>query len=164
MIRFVSITSDILRKADEKSADLGILSNSITSGCGNLAGFIGELMVQSILPSTVVNTYDYDLVIGGATADVKTKRTSVTPIPDYECSVAAYNTRQSADIYIFCRVSYDYSNGWVLGFLPKHEYYAKAKYLKQGDVDPSNHFVVKADCYNVAISELYDIGDISFYT
>ena len=38
--------------------------------------------------------------------------------------------------------------------LTKEEYFNKATFLKKGDIDPSNNYTVKADCYNVPISEL----------
>jgi hypothetical protein len=42
--------------------------------------------------------------------------------------------------------------------LPTTEYYEKARYLEKGQIDPSNNFTVKADCYNVAIADLNDIS------
>ena len=41
-----------------------------------------------------------------------------------------------------------------LGVLTKGDYYDKATFLRKGDVDPSNNYTVKADCYNVRIDEL----------
>ena len=46
------------------------------------------------------------------------------------------------------------SKGWVLGYMEKEEYFNKATLLKKGQVDPSNNFTVKADCYNLPISKL----------
>ena len=34
------------------------------------------------------------------------------------------------------------------------DYFEKAKKLTKGQIDPSNGFIVRADCYNVAISDL----------
>ena len=48
----------------------------------------------------------------------------------------------------------DFSKGWYLGVLTKEDYYDKATFLRKGDVDPSNNYTVKADCYNVRIDEL----------
>ena len=41
-------------------------------------------------------------------------------------------------------------------YLPdvRGEYFEKAEKLNRGDIDRSNGFMVKADCYNVPISEL----------
>ena len=150
--------------ATRRAIAMGSLKNSITCGTGNLAGFIGEEIVKVVLPEAEHHdTYDYDLVINGATADVKTKRTNVTPLPHYECSIADYNTKQVSDNYIFCRVNEDYTTGWVLGYLPKSEYFQKATFMKQGEVDPRNNYTVKADCWNVPISELYDVNGLDSF-
>ena len=89
--------------------------------------------------------------------DVKTKRCTSEPKPFYECSVAAYNTKQGCDRYAFVRVEYKngrWGRAWVLGWLEKEEYFKNAHKLRKGQVDPSNGFKVKANCYNVAISDL----------
>jgi len=155
----VIVSDDIKQKAKKKAQDLGNLNNSITKGDGNISGFIGEFIAAEIMSGDVHNTFDYDVVLkDGTKIDVKTKRTTVKPKDFYECSVAKYNTNQRCDGYAFVRVKNDLSIGWFLGYLPKDKYFKIAKHLKKGDIDPSNNFVVKADCYNVKISEL-DIGD-----
>ena len=40
--------------------------------------------------------------------------------------------------------------------LGKDEYFKKATFLKKGDVDPSNNYTVRADCYNLKINELQE--------
>jgi hypothetical protein len=44
-----------------------------------------------------------------------------------------------------------------LGEIDKRDFYKNATHHRRGDVDPDNGFVFKADCYNLAISELQDI-------
>lgn len=155
----VLISDDIKQKAKKKAQELGNLNNSITKGDGNISGFIGEFIAAEIMNGDVHNTFDYDVVLkDGTKIDVKTKRTTVKPKDFYECSVAQYNTNQKCDGYAFVRVKNDLSVGWFLGYLSKDRYFKIAKRLKKGDIDPSNNFVVKADCYNVKISEL-NIGD-----
>ena len=155
----VLISDDIKQKAKKKAQELGNLNNSITKGDGNISGFIGEFIAAEIMNGNVHNTFDYDVVLkDGTKIDVKTKRTTVKPKDFYECSVAQYNTNQKCDGYAFVRVKNDLSVGWFLGYLSKDRYFKIAKRLKKGDIDPSNNFVVKADCYNVKISEL-NIGD-----
>ena len=157
----VLISDDIKQKAKKKAQDLGKLNNSITKGDGNISGFIGEFLAAEVMNGDVHNTFDYDVVLkDGTKIDVKTKRTTVKPKDFYECSVAKYNTKQRCDGYAFVRVKNDLSVGWFLGYLSKDKYFNIAKSLKKGDIDPSNNFVVKADCYNVKISEL-EIGDYS---
>ena len=88
---------------------------------------------------------------------IRDRRCTSPPKPYYECSVAAYNTKQGCDRYAFVRIEWvkgKWGRAWVLGWLESKEYYSKAKKLCKGDVDPSNGYKVKADCYNVAISDL----------
>lgn len=153
----IDVTSDMLVKAHAKSKEMGILHNSITQGDGNLVGFIGELIAQQILGGENKNTYDYDLILdGGKTVDVKTKKTGYVPLPDYDCSVAAFNTKQACDYYAFVRVKNDLSKGWFLGVYPKTDYFKNARFLKKGQLDPANNYTVKADCYNMFIKDLQD--------
>jgi hypothetical protein len=134
---------------------MGTLRNSIERGEGNLAGFLGELVYLEVEGGRWDNTFEYDVVRpDGTTVDVKTKRTKVAPKPFYDCSVADFNTSQNCDYYAFVRVSYDNSVGWYLGKLPRQKFYDVARFMRRGELDPSNNFTVKADCYNVAISEL----------
>ena len=151
----VVVTNDMLIAAREKAVEMGKIHNSILKGGGNVAGFIGEQIALSVLGGEWSNTYDYDMVSpDGKKIDVKTKQTSVEPLPHYDCSIAKFNTKQDCDAYVFVRVKIDFSVGWYLGTLGKQEYFDNARYLKKGEVDPSNNFTVRANCYNVAISEL----------
>ena len=153
----VKITDDMLLRAKHKAEAMGELNNSITKGQGNLAGFVGEEIAQLVLGGTLVNTYDYDLVLdNGKTVDVKSKRTTAVPKSYYECSVAAFNVKQQCDYYAFVRVLEGFSYGGFLGVYPKELYFQKARLLKKGDVDPTNNYTVKADCYNMRIYELQD--------
>ncbi len=151
----VVITGDMLVTARDKAAEMGKLRNSIISGAGNLAGFIGEAVAQQVMGGVLANTYDYDLILcNGKTVDVKTKQTSVKPLETYECSIAALNTKQDCDYYAFVRVKNDFSVGWFLGVYEKQQYMLDAKYLTKGTIDPSNSYVVKSDCYNLPIHQL----------
>jgi hypothetical protein len=151
----VVITGDMLVTARDKAAEMGRLRNSIISGAGNLAGFIGEAVAQQVMGGVLANTYDYDLILcNGKTVDVKTKQTSVKPLETYECSIAALNTKQECDYYAFVRVKNDFSVGWFLGVYEKQQYMLDAKYLTRGTIDPSNSYVVKSDCYNLPIHQL----------
>jgi len=72
--------------------------------------------------------------------------------------VAAYNTTQGCKAYVFTRICND--KAWILGWKGKDEYYQQAKFLTKGDVDPLNNFTVKADCYNLKISDLRCLNKI----
>lgn len=157
----VSISSTQYQRALDMAKEMGQLNNSITKGDGNLAGFIGEVVLSDLLGWTQANTYDYDLITPeGHTVDVKTKRTKVAPKPYYECSVAAYNTRQNCDFYAFCRVDNGFEKLWFLGIIEKQKYFQNARLLRAGDKDGDNGFIVHADCYNMAIGDLWEQSNI----
>lgn len=142
---------------------MGKLNNSITKGDGNIAGFLGEFIAAQNIGAEVNNTYEYDLLVGERIIDVKTKRCTSKPRDFYECSIAAYNTKQKCDVYVFTRLLWHkatpkvWERGWLLGWIPKEEYFRKATHLLKGHVDKSNGFTVKADCFNLKISCLNDM-------
>lgn len=149
------------KKAWRKAREMGKLNNSITSGDGNIAGFLGEEIANSVLGGEVTNTYDYDIVKDGRKYDVKTKRCTGEPKNYYDCSVAAFNTRQKCDEYVFVRIENvkgKWGRAWILGHYPKEEYFKDARFLKKGQRDGDNGFKVKADCYNMAIKDLKKYG------
>jgi hypothetical protein len=157
----VLITQDMIEEANRKASEMGELRNSIRHGEGNVIGFLGELVAQKVLGGMIDNDYDHDLLLDDfmTTVDVKTKSTTVTPKDYYDCSVAAYNTKQKCDYYCFVRVKEDMSVGWYLGKYKKNDYFKDALKLAKGQIDPANNYTVKADCYNMKISSLIqDIG------
>lgn len=164
----VQNTKDILLNAHLKDKQMGRLNNSIMRGTGNFDGFVGENALKHFLniPLTLdQNTYDYDVVFHDLLIDVKSKKTSVTPRPDYECSVANFNTRQKCTHYVFTRIYYRPEHKlphttYIMGFMPKDEYYAKARFLQKGQKDGSNGFIVRADCWNLPYSQLYPIEQL----
>ena len=151
----IKVTDEMLLSARDKASEMGRLHNSITRGAGNLAGFIGEEIAKVVLGGTLSNTYNYDLILdNGKTVDVKTKQTSVAPLETYDCSIAAFNTKQDCDYYCFVRVKNDFTVGWYLGVYEKQKYLEEASFMKKGYLDPSNGYVVKSDCYNLKINQL----------
>ena len=153
----VVISPAMLVEARDKAAEMGQLRNSIIRGAGNIAGFIGEAIAQQVLGGKLCNTYDYDLVLdNGTKIDVKTKQTGYVPLPSYDCSIAALNTKQDCDYYAFVRVKNDFSIGWYLGVYNKDQYMKDAVFMQKGTIDPSNGYTVKSDCYNIKIDQLKD--------
>lgn len=154
----IEITDKMKKQAWRKAREMGRLNNSITKGEGNIAGFLGEVVANQIINGTITNTYDYDIVdSNGFKYDVKTKRCTSPPKSHYECSVAEYNTRQNCDYYVFVRIEWvnkRWGRAWFLGAYHKDSYFQDATHLKKGQIDRSNGFVVKANCYNLPISKL----------
>lgn len=150
----IEITKQMRDSASEMAESLGHLRNSITKGHGNYAGFLGEQLANTVIRGKIEHTYDYDIVDPiGITVDVKTKRTTVTPMPHYNCSVADFNTKQLCDFYCFVRVHESYDIGWFLGVYPKNKFYTDATFGKKGSPDGPD-FKFRADCYNIRIDQL----------
>lgn len=165
----VKITEEMKKRAEEKAQEMGIIRNSIMSGGGSTAGFLGEEVANTVLQGNISNTYDYDIITGQnqwreeddpdpvVTWDIKTKRCTSPPKDYYECSIADFNTKQKCDNYVFVRIENkngEWGRAWVLGWYNKNEYFKNAKFLKKGQIDGSNNFKVRADCYNMEISGL----------
>ena len=80
MIKEIQITEDMRQAADRKAFMLGELNNSIMRSGGSQSGYLGEMLVVSVLGGKPDNTFDYDVVLDdGTKVDVKTKRTSSPP-------------------------------------------------------------------------------------
>jgi|DEB0MinimDraft_4_1074332.scaffolds.fasta_scaffold139421_2 hypothetical protein len=153
MIEF-EVTDEWYQSAKEKADELGHLNHSIRKGAGNLVGFIGEHIAQHVLGGEFANTYEYDLVLeNGLTIDVKTKMTSVTPLPHYMCTIADYYL-QDCDYYAFVRVHKNLTKGWFLGFKKHDELISQGIRVRKGDVCKENGFVAKLDVYDMPISDL----------
>lgn len=158
-MKAVTISDEMLLSARKKAAEMGKLNNSITNGIGNLVGFIGEEVALAVLSqqgydAKAANTYDFDIIANGFTIDVKTKSTSAEPLPHYSCSVASFNTKQQCDYYAFVRVKKDLTMAWWCGVYSKNDFYRDSVFMKKGDIDTDNKYVVRADCHNLPISSL----------
>ena len=155
----VTPTREQVLEARREAGNLGPIAGSILGGQGNTIGFLGEIIVRDLTGYKQVNTSDYDLLVeqSGRRVDVKSKQCKSTPHPSYDCSVAAHGTQQDCDDYVFVRIHNNLSRAWILGTIPKVEYFNKATRYQKGDLDESNGYVVKADCYNLKISELWTL-------
>lgn len=159
----VIITDEMMSNARRKAAEMGEIKNSILFGNGNLTGFVGEEVARHVINNAGFhaverNTYDYDIVVNGfTTVDVKTKSTSVEPKPHYSCSIASLNTKQLCDYYAFVRVKKDFTKAWWCGVYSKADYMKDAVFMKKGDLDTDNQYVVRSDCYNLPISALKEM-------
>jgi len=154
----IEIANEQIRRAVAQANEMGAINNSIRKGEGNVIGFLGEIVLADYIGAKQDNTYQYDLVtLDGTTIDVKTKHCTSEPRDYYECSIANFNTTQKCDIYAFVRILLRnelIDCAYLLGYLSPKAYYSKARFLRKGTKDGDNNFVVRADCHNVAISEL----------
>jgi hypothetical protein len=153
-MRKFNISESAIMRAKDRAEKLPLLNNSIRSGEGGVVAYIGEEVAKHVLNAEIKDTYDYDLVYSGTKVDVKTKERTVAPKSYYECSVADFNTKQDCDEYAFVSVLNSLKQAWYLGKISKVDFYKNATFHKKGEVDPDNNFTFKADCYNIAISQL----------
>ena len=153
----VNVPRRMLQAAQRQAVDMGELNNSIRQGVGNVYGFVGELVFAQITVANPNNTYDWDVEMDDCrTVDVKSKCVTTSPLPHYECSVAAIGTNQNCDYYAFVRVLKDCTVAWYLGTLPKVDFLQQATFMEAGVwQDPDNGWSPTIDCYNIPISDLH---------
>lgn len=165
-----NLTDEELLDARKRAIQLGTLHKSFTRGRGNELGMQGEYAVAAHIGATpALDTYDYDLVSPeGIRVEVKSKGTTRKdePLDHYMVSVATANTSQGCDVYFFTRVIVTKSKlplgaVWVLGYMPRQEFYSRAVFYAKGDTDPDNGYRVHQDCWNVPISDLYSWNEYS---
>ena len=148
------------------------LRGSITEGDGELIGALGEIVVADYFKLPMVNDGEnwnpnYDLIHPEmGLVDVKSKRQNVLSLGLHYANTVwdASKDRQKCDYYCFTRIrlleaeeaANDFKNCvvWILGVHTKKEYFKKASLIRKGEVDPSNSFKVKDDCWNLPISQL----------
>jgi hypothetical protein len=150
----------------KKYYDFKILNNSFTFGSGNIYGALGELAFISFfgLNSTcVANSKDYDILTPwGEKVEIKTKQTSVPPLPSYLCSVAKDSFHQNPDCYFFVRIDKSMKQGWLLGYSTKKNFFSDGFYAISGETESGTGFVFKTDCMNLPISKLISPQDYFF--
>ena len=163
----VQITPEMIILAQKRRETMpDQIKNSIMSGERTFEGCLGEVIVAQYLNAKYITTYNFDLMHNGKRLEVKTKVRTVLPKTFYEVSIANYNTRQLCDNYIFVSLlsppdkSKDYKVAHIVGYYPKETFFENAKFLRKGDIDPSNNYVVRANCWNMRIKNLLNIKDL----
>lgn len=156
-MKIVKITNEQIERA-KKLYPFDNLKGSITEGKSNLYGALGEIIVndyftQKGLTVDFSSTYDYDMKIEGYKVDVKTKRTTVIPKPNYLCSISSWNTKQKCDFYFFLRIDKDLKEGYLLGYKRKEVFFTESTFNEKGSED-TNGWKFKSDCYNLSIGKL----------
>jgi len=142
--------------------DFHNLNNSETKGKGEVYGAIGEIVTLDYLQSVYgqlaackVTSYDYDLVWHGQRVEVKSKKTSVIPKQEYNCTVSTHNTKQECDLYVFVRVHQNLNSAWILGSIKRNDFYAKAIFKERGSQDITGF--IQMTGYHLPIKELEKI-------
>ena len=154
----LEIPKDIVEDIKSKPDPIGELPNSILEGEGNIYNAVAVQVFERCLGLTAItskpNRYHYNLEHDGRKIELKVKVVNSEPRSYYETSIADSNTNQKCDDYLFGRVKTDFSKIWILGSLPRDEYFKRARFRKVGDVDPSNGQIAKQSCHQVRIDEL----------
>lgn len=169
-MKLYNLTDADILAARKRAIRLGTLNKSFTKGQGNEIGMQGEYAVaMHIGAQPAKDTYDYDLVApNGLRVEVKSKGTTRkdAPLNHYMASVATANTSQDCDVYFFTRVVTTKSklptgDVWVMGYMPRLEFYDRAVFYAKGDTDPDNGYRVHQDCWNIPIGDLYEWNEQS---
>jgi hypothetical protein len=155
----VLITASDIERA-KSLYDFGALRDSITQGRSNIYGALGEVLFSadySLDGWRHQPSRDYDFIHPHfGTVDVKTKRTTATPQSFWNCSVAGTSTHQKCDYYFFIRIHESLDRAWMLGWLPRDEFFQRGVYRKKGDLDETSDrgWRYRADCWNVRVDGL----------
>ncbi len=151
----VKISDIDMMTARSRSDLMGVLASSRTQGKGNLAGFVGEALTEKHTSGKLVESFDYDILIGDLRVDVKTKSCSSEPKAHYLCSVMSYQLKNECDGYIFVRVNLAAGVGWLLGYIAKADLLERGFFAKKGDRD--GRFTFTEDCWNLKVEDLLEV-------
>lgn len=126
-------------------------------------GYLGEIMVADMLGlNKGKSTFEYDLISEkGKLLDVKTITCSFKPEINYLATVNSCDEannkdevhKQKSDYYIFTRILFDYSKGWVVGWIPCDEFFNLGTFVKKG-TNLGKFSFVKADA---TVLEIYKL-------
>ena len=171
---------EMIARAKQKAVSLGYINNSILKGAGNLAGYLGEEALAPYVGAEIVSNnrgldkYNHDLLVQTEHViqetqriEVKTKRRTVAPRPNYDVSVAETSSHQRPDIYAFISLEFDrvtkthpkqyygLKKIWLCGFMPAEEFWERAELWEKGKIDKTNNFKTHVNMYNLAVRDLY---------
>jgi len=138
------------------------MRGSFTNGRGMLVGLIGQIVVRSTFGWEEIDAIEYDLRDRDALVEVKSKTTTVEPLPHHHASVAASSFHQQATNLVFCRVQVAYNPDpkkpiapqklWILGWLSREEFFDRSALVRKGEMD--GNYAARVDCRSVQAVEL----------
>lgn len=134
--------------------------DSILRGEGLYWAKLGELIVAEKFGWNHIDSADSDMYVpmkagGGVSVEVKTKHRTVVCRPNYNGTVAAANTSQRCDYYLFCSTQDD-DILFIVSIIAKAEFYKLSTFNKKGEQDPERPGWdgFKADCYNLKYGDM----------
>ena len=150
------VSKDILQEAQEKAKAMGPLRGSILKGQGNVAGFVGKIVLFKLLQAhfpDVAYIESSNLKIAGKRIAVRVKQRTVPPQPFYNCSVTHTSLKKEKfDYFAFCQISEDMKEFWLLGFISWDRLMREGFDLAKGEKD--GRFTVRESCKNIKIGDL----------
>lgn len=173
----IRFTEEMVQSAHEKAAiKKPQFTHSLRNGTAQFAGFISEEAVEAYFEdrntlisfdSTNEDRWNHDLVIdsseGPLRIEIKSKQRLRPPKPNYDVSIGEHSGHQKPDLFIFTSLEYSdrmgdeyigLKNIWLLGAITPDLFYASAKFIRKGDIDPTNGWKAGANVYNLPISKL----------
>jgi hypothetical protein len=160
-------TNEILAAADSKLAKFNFDASRGLSKFGSernrtLIGYLGERMVMDVLALREErDDFDFDLSFREKRLEVKSISCKFRPPSHFLCTVNSHDLsgvhKQEADYYVFVRILNDKSRGWILGYLPCHEFFKKGTFVPKGSSVAKGIEFVKANATVLEISALYPI-------
>lgn len=158
-------TPEMVAESRRLAKSMGSIKNSILSGGGNRAGFLGELALARFLGVERENERNFDLILNGKTIEVKSKRRLFDPHPSFEGSVALSSSHQHPSYYAFLSLTFESKCGknyaglksvWLCGFISYSEFMEKSVVWEKGKIDKSNNFETLVNMRNIKYSDLYE--------
>ena len=162
----IPFTKEMVKESHLLAKELGSIKNSITSGGGNRAGYLGELAVADYINAQHVSCdwgedkYNRDLVLRDKNFEVKTKRRTVDPLLTYDASIADTSKHQNTDYYIHLSITFEYQKNrkvyynplkiWLCGVISKDDYFNQSDVWDQDRVDSSNDFKTHVKMHNLS--------------
>jgi len=149
------VSKNVLVEAQTKARAMGSLRGSILRGKGNVAGFVGKILMYTLLQkkfSDIRYIKSSNLAIKKKTIAVRVKQRTVAPQDFYNCSATVVSLKEKFDYFAFGQVSEDMSEFWLLGFISWDRFMKEGHILHKGEYD--GKFVVKEDCRNIKIGDL----------
>lgn len=162
---------EAVRMAEEQ----GTLNNSIRQGEGNLIGRLGELAFyqwNSWANWTAFDkkSYDFDFTMGERKIDIKTIACSLEPQSGFVVNLAAFNTRQKCNEYVFAHVVGEKNSDghievkapatvFLVGWMKKEDFFIIATFRQKGSksistLPSAENFRYSCDTYSMRYSEL----------
>lgn len=169
----INITKDMLNFAKDKISTIKFNKKELnkfgSEKTRTFFGYIGQAMILSYIgiPLYDVETFDYDVIFNNKKWEIKSISCKYKPPLDFLATVNSHDLKgvhkQKSDYYIFNRILYDKTIGWILGYISCDDFFKKGEFKSKGENICSNPSVGKFEKANATvlpISKLHSFKDI----